>query len=173
MSGSGRSPGPQSGAIVAVVLIMAATLAAAGAAFVDAVALTAGDELAGAAADAVAHASEIVLSQDDYLAELSVKAQANQQACLVDSAEHQDAAAEDDCAPTLAAARAAAAANGAELTYFRFGPGLPDRLNRPGAGRLITLVRVAVRRRLPIAAPRCSSPPPAQPSLCWAAAQLT
>ncbi|MFN2451796.1 MAG: hypothetical protein ABR541_05535 [Candidatus Dormibacteria bacterium] len=160
----------EDGAVVALVLVMVGALLAAGGAALELGELSASDERAGAAADAVAHAAEVALSQDDYLASISVSAQANRQACLVDAAVHADAGPEDECQPTVAAARAAAAANDAELTYLRVGPAITDRLTSQGAGRLTTLVRVAMRRRLTVALPRCPVMPPEQPSVCWAVA---
>jgi hypothetical protein len=92
------------------------------------------------AADAAAHAALAVLAAGGH-EEVSIALQSQPGACDV---EGDAPPALDACAAAVAAARQAAAANGAALEHLTLGPDLRDMTGEAGSGRLLALAGTAV-----------------------------
>ena len=133
-------------------------------------------ERAGAAADAAAHGAEVVLQTGADRDDLSVALQAGAQCAWPDALGSElPFPASLLCPQVVWAAQDLARGNGAELLELHVGPDLRDRAPGAGAGGLIVLVHVAVRRHLPALGRLCAGPLPAASPLCtadaWSAAQ--
>lgn len=141
------------------------------------VVLAAGDERAGAAADAAAHGAEVALQAGPFGDALSVDLQAGR-SCTdpmhlgPGSVDGMSAIA---CANAWLAADGIAATDGASLVELHVGPDLRDRAPGAGAGGFIVLAHVTVRRPLPGLGSLCAEGHPPDPAFCqaeaWSAAQ--
>jgi Flp pilus assembly protein TadG len=156
-----------SGAAALLVSLLMGTLMTGGVGAVDAAVAVAAQGHADNAADAVAHAATALLAADPDRDGLSIAVQAGA-AC--DSAEQPDSSMGPACSRAVAVARQVAGENGAVLLRLTVGPDLRDDRAGRGAGRLLTLAEVAVRRRLPVLPIRCSVSPGDKPDVCWAEA---
>ena len=156
-----------SGAAALVLSLLTSGVLTGGIGAVDAAAAVAAQARAETAADAAAHAAAGVLAVDSGRAQLSIQAQAGAGCDLDGTTVTSTGSACDD---SIQAAREAASRNGGVLRRMVVGPDLRDiRVDR-GAGRLLTLVRVAVRRGLPVQPVPCPAAPGATADVCWAEA---
>jgi len=160
---------PQAGAAALLVTMLMGALMTGGLGAVDTAAAVAAQSRADNAADAVAHAAASVLAADPDRDQLSIAVQAAGGACdsTTPSAGSTGPAA---CPRALATARQAALDNNAVLLRLTVGPDLRDDRADRGAGRMVTLALVAVRRGLPVLPARCPDAPGTGPDLCWAEA---
>lgn len=156
------------GAAGLLVSLLAGTLATGGIGAVDVAAAVAAQSRAENAADAVAHAVAAVLAADPDREHLSLSAQAGN-LCDTESPP-PDIAAEKACGRALSTARDVASRNGAVLLRLTVGPDPRDLRPERGAGRVLTLALVAVRRGLPVLPAHCPPSPGTGPDLCWAEA---
>jgi nitrogen fixation protein FixH len=160
-----RSAG--SGAAALVLSLLMGGVLTGGIGAVDAAAAVAAQARAETAADAAAHAAAAVLAVDGERERLSIQAQAGG-GCDVDGATVTSSG--PACDHAVQAARDLAVRNGGVLLRLVVGPDLRDVRADRGAGRLLTLVRVAVRRGLPVQPVACSASPGAAADVCWAEA---
>jgi hypothetical protein len=127
----------------------------------ESAAVTASQQRAVAAADAAAHAAEVVLAEHPRSAQLSVELQSGESRCVFpepagatgpvrpDPSASSGTLFADPCQVAFAVAREESQRNGAQLSFFVVGPDLRDRAPGAGAGRLQVVVRIARPRRLP------------------------
>jgi hypothetical protein len=155
------------GAAGLLVSLLTGTLATGGIGAVDVAAAVAAQGRAENAADAVAHAVAAVLAVDPDREHLSLSAQAGN---LCDTDSPSDGASEKACGRALDTARDVAARNGGVLLRLVVGPDPRDLRPERGAGRVLTLVLVAVRRGLPVLPTHCPPSPGTGADLCWAEA---
>jgi Flp pilus assembly protein TadG len=159
---------PQAGAAALLVTMLMGALMTGGLGAVDTAASVAAQSRADNAADAVAHAAASVLAADPDRDQLSIAVQAAGGAC--DGTAQPAGSTGPACPRALATARQAALDNNAVLLRLTVGPDLRDDRADRGAGRLVTLALVAVRRGLPVLPARCPDAPGTGPDLCWAEA---
>jgi hypothetical protein len=134
---------------------------------IDAAAAVAAQARAEAAADAAAHAAAGVLAVDGERERLSIQVQAGG-GCDVDGSTVMSSG--SACDHAVQVARDIAKRNGGVLLRMVVGPDLRDIRADRGAGRLLTLVRAAVPRALPVQPVSCPSAPRAAADVCWAEA---
>ena len=157
----------QVGAVGLLVVVLAGALMTGGLGAVDVAAAMTAQSHADNAADAVAHAAASLLAADPDRDRLSIAVQAGTP--CEDSSPAPDSTG-PACRRALATARQIAAENRAVLLRISIGPDLRDDRSDRGAGRLVTLALVAVRRGLPVLPAPCGSAPGMKPDLCWAEA---
>lgn len=164
-----RSPRPArrqpAGAAALLLACFTSVLMTGGIAAVDAGFAAAAQSRAENAADAVAHAAAALLAVDPDRDRLSIAVQGGSP-CDSDAPEAEDGGG-PACARALAEARRLARSNGAAVVRLTVGPDLRDVRADRGAGRLLVLAEVAVRRGLPVLPARCPARPGSQSDLCW------
>jgi hypothetical protein len=133
----------------------------------DAAAAVGSQARADTAADASAHAAASLLAADEDRERLSSAVQSGHPC---DTGEADPSAVGPACGRALQVARDVAARNRAVLLRLVVGPDLRDVRADRGAGRLVTLAQVAVRRGLPVLPATCPASPGSGSDLCWAMA---
>lgn len=166
----GRRP-RERGAASVMVLSAISTLAAGAAAIFDVQSAGSAQAHAQSAAAAVAHGAEVAILADPHRDDLSIAAQSGDQNCDWPPQPRQPDPMQDaSCQPILTAVTTVARANGAVVVRYRYAHDLRDQRLEPVAGRLTSLVEVAVPRRLPIG-PSCRMAPDGDGAgACWAIA---
>ncbi len=162
--GALRSSG---GAAALLLTLLTGTVLTGGIGAADAAATVGSQARADSAADASAHASAALLAADNDREQLSIAVQAG---TPCDSGGGDTSRASPACGRAVQAARDVAARNHAVLVRLVVGPDLRDDRADRGAGRLVTLAEVAVRRGLPVLPATCPASPGSGSDLCWAMA---
>ena len=150
-----------------LVTLLTGTVLSGGIGAADVAATVGSQARADSAADASAHASAALLAADQDREQLSIAVQAG---TPCDIGESDTSRAGPACGRALHAARDVAARNHAVLLRLVVGPDLRDNRADRGAGRLVTLAEVAMRRGLPVLPATCPASPGSGSDLCWAMA---
>ena len=158
---------PQRGAVAILVLALSGSLFAGAIGGLDCMAAVRAQGHAETAADAAAHGAASLLAADGDRDALSIAVQAGQQCGAGGSLTGAAAAA---CSRARALAADVATGNGGVLMRLVVGPDVRDDRADRGAGRLVALALVAVRRNVPVLPLDCPRVPPRDPDVCWAQA---